>query len=39
VQAGKIVGEPNQSFKLAEAAQAHRVLESRQTVGATVLVP
>ena len=39
VQAGKIVGEPNQSFKLEEAAQAHRVLESRQTVGATVLVP
>ena len=39
VQAGRIVGEPNQSFKLAEAAQAHRVLESRQTVGATVLVP
>ena len=39
VEAGKIVGEPNQSFKLEEAAQAHRVLESRQTVGATVLVP
>jgi NADPH2:quinone reductase len=39
VQAGRIVGEPNQSFKLEEAAQAHRVLESRQTVGATVLVP
>jgi NADPH2:quinone reductase len=39
VRAGKIVGEPNQSFKLEEAVQAHRLLESRQTVGATVLVP
>lgn len=39
VQAGKIVGEPNQSFKLEDAALAHRALESRQTVGATVLVP
>jgi len=39
VQAGKIVGEPKQSFALADAAAAHRALESRQTVGATVLVP
>lgn len=39
VQAGKIVGEPKQSFALADAADAHRALESRGTVGATVLVP
>jgi NADPH:quinone reductase len=39
VKAGKIVGEPKQSFALAEAAAAHRALESRSTVGATVLVP
>jgi NADPH2:quinone reductase len=36
---GKIVSEPNQTFALAEAADAHRALESRRTVGATVLVP
>jgi len=28
-----------QTFALAEAAAAHRALESRSTVGATVLVP
>ena len=39
VRAGRIVGEPKQSFALADAAQAHRALESRQTTGATVLVP
>jgi NADPH:quinone reductase len=39
VQAGKIVGEPKQSYALADAAAAHRALESRGTVGATVLVP
>ena len=39
VLAGRIRGEPNQSFALADAAQAHRALESRQTTGATVLVP
>jgi len=36
---GQIVSEPKQSFALAEAADAHRALESRQTVGATILVP
>jgi NADPH:quinone reductase len=36
---GKIKSEPNQRFALADAAQAHRALESRQTVGATVLIP
>ena len=39
VLAGKIRGEPNQSFALADAAEAHRALEARKTVGATVLVP
>ncbi|HEV8314002.1 MAG TPA: quinone oxidoreductase [Burkholderiaceae bacterium] len=36
---GKIVSEPGQSFALADAADAHRALESRQTIGATVLLP
>ena len=36
---GKIVSKPQQRFALADAASAHRALESRGTVGATVLVP
>jgi NADPH2:quinone reductase len=39
VRAGKIVGEPKQTFALEEAAEAHRALESRSTSGATVLIP
>ena len=39
VLAGKIRSEPNQIFALEDAAEAHRALESRKTVGATVLVP
>jgi NADPH:quinone reductase len=39
VLAGKITGGPNQTFALAEAADAHRALEARKTTGATVLVP
>lgn len=39
VLAGKISGEPKQVFTLAQAAEAHRALESRKTTGATVLVP
>lgn len=39
VRAGHIVSEPKQVFALADAADAHRALESRKTVGATVLVP
>lgn len=39
VVAGRIFSEPRQEFALADAAQAHRALESRQTTGATVLVP
>ncbi|MBN3786155.1 quinone oxidoreductase [Burkholderia sp. Ac-20353] len=36
---GKIQSEPKQTFALADAADAHRMLESRKTTGATVLVP
>jgi NADPH2:quinone reductase len=41
VAAGKIVSEPkpDQTFALADAAEAHRAIESRKTTGATVLVP
>lgn len=39
VLAGRIVSEPKQSFALADAADAHRALEGRKTVGSTVLVP
>jgi NADPH2:quinone reductase len=39
VRAGKIVSEPRQTFALADAAVAHRALESRGTTGATVLLP
>jgi len=39
VLAGKIRSEPSQTYALAEAADAHRALESRRTTGATVLVP
>jgi NADPH2:quinone reductase len=39
VLAGHITGEPRQVFGLADAADAHRALESRATVGASVLVP
>jgi NADPH2:quinone reductase len=39
VLAGKITSEPKQVFPLEQASEAHRVLESRATAGATVLVP
>jgi len=39
VLARKIASEPKQTFALADAAEAHRALEARKTVGATVLVP
>jgi NADPH2:quinone reductase len=39
VLASKIASEPKQTFALADAAEAHRALESRKTTGATVLVP
>jgi NADPH2:quinone reductase len=39
VLAGKIKSQPSRSYALGEAAEAHLALESRQTTGATVLVP
>ncbi|TAN12989.1 MAG: quinone oxidoreductase [Burkholderiaceae bacterium] len=39
VLAGRIVSDVRQEFALADAAEAHRALESRKTVGATVLIP
>lgn len=39
VLAGKITSEPGQTFALADAAEAHRALEGRKTVGSTVLIP
>jgi len=39
VLAGRIRSEPQQEFALADAALAHRALESRATTGATVLRP
>ena len=39
VQAGKIVSEPSHVFALAEAAEAHRMLESRRSIGSMVLLP
>ena len=39
VQSGAVKVEVNQSYPLAEAAQAHRDLEARKTTGSTVLVP
>lgn len=39
VLAGRIQAEPRQEFRLAEAADAHRALESRKTIGATILRP
>ena len=36
---GAVSIEVNQSFPLAEAEQAHRALEGRQTTGSTVLMP
>ena len=39
VLGGKVRSQASQTFALAEAADAHRALESRKTVGATVLTP
>jgi NADPH2:quinone reductase len=39
VKSGKLKSEPRQRFSLAQAAEAHRALESRKTAGATILVP
>lgn len=39
VTSGAVKIEVNQSYPLAEAAQAHRDLEARKTTGSTVLLP
>jgi NADPH2:quinone reductase len=39
VKTGQIASEPSLVLPLADAAEAHRALESRRTTGATVLVP
>ena len=39
VQAGTVKVEVNQRFALAQAADAHRALESRKTTGSTILLP
>jgi len=39
VRAGKITSAPSRTYALADAAAAQQALESRQTTGATVLVP
>jgi NADPH2:quinone reductase len=39
VKAGKIVSEARQTYPLKDAAQAHRDLEARKTIGATLLIP
>ncbi|MEO8849969.1 MAG: quinone oxidoreductase [Casimicrobiaceae bacterium] len=39
ILAGKNKSEARQRFALKDAADAHRALESRQTTGATVLIP
>lgn len=39
VQSGAVKIEINQSYPLAETAQAHRDLEARKTTGSTILLP
>ena len=39
VGSGAVKIEINQSYKLAEAEQAHRDLEGRKTTGSTILLP
>ncbi|PKO86983.1 MAG: quinone oxidoreductase [Betaproteobacteria bacterium HGW-Betaproteobacteria-12] len=39
VAAGKVRIEINQTYALADAAQAHRDLEARKTTGSTILLP
>ena len=39
VKSGKVRIEINQTYKLADASQAHRDLEGRKTTGSTVLLP
>ena len=37
--AGKIRSEPSRTYPLADAAEAHRALESRRTTGTTIESP
>jgi NADPH2:quinone reductase len=39
VASGQVKIEVNQQYPLAQAAEAHRALEARQTTGSTVLIP
>jgi NADPH2:quinone reductase len=39
IESGQVHAEVNQRYPLAEAAQAHRDMEARRTVGSTVLIP
>ncbi|MGH8247869.1 MAG: quinone oxidoreductase family protein [Gammaproteobacteria bacterium] len=39
VESGKVKIEINQTYRLADAAQAHRDLQGRKTTGSTVLLP
>ena len=39
VQSGAVKIEVNQTYPLAEAARAHRDLETRKTTGSTILIP
>lgn len=39
VESGAVAIRVNQTFKLSDAAAAHRALEARETTGSTVLVP
>ena len=39
LSSGKVQVEVGQTFPLADAAEAHRALEGRRTVGATLLIP
>ncbi|UCV07353.1 quinone oxidoreductase family protein [Dechloromonas denitrificans] len=39
VAAGRVRIEVNQTYRLADAAQAHRDLEARKTTGSTILLP
>jgi NADPH2:quinone reductase len=39
MQRGVVKAVIGQRFALADAADAHRALEARQTIGATILLP
>ena len=39
IQSGAVKAHVNQTYPLADAGQAHRDLETRKTVGSTVLIP